>query len=142
MKLIYKDNRYPCILKSEMEKNMWYSMEPVKLTVTIPLVEYFNMRTDITECDNEFHFRLLVDKNDKVYIIDFGHAKYTDDIKINWFLNEFLNDHIKKTPENFIESKIKEDYLGVIAISCFFFFLGIFFIIYNLLIPKTFYILI
>jgi hypothetical protein len=66
MKLIYKDNRYPCILKSEMEKNMWYSMEPVKLTVTIPLVEYFNMRTDITECDNEFHFRLLVDKNDKV----------------------------------------------------------------------------
>jgi len=66
MKLIYKDNRYPCILKSEMEKNMWYSMEPVKLTVTIPLTEYFNMRTDIKECGDEFHFRLLVDKNDKV----------------------------------------------------------------------------
>lgn len=66
MKLIYKDNRYPCVLKSEMKKNMWYSMEPVKLTVTIPLTEYFDMRTDITECDNEFHFRLLVDKNDKV----------------------------------------------------------------------------
>ena len=66
MKLIYKDSKYPCVLKSEMEKNMWYSMEPVKLTVTIPLTDYFNMRTDITECDNEFHFRLLVDKNDKV----------------------------------------------------------------------------
>ena len=66
MKLIYKDDKYPCVLKSEMRKDMWYSMEPVKLTVTIPLTEYFEMRKDITDSQNNFHFRLLVDKNDKL----------------------------------------------------------------------------
>lgn len=66
MKLIYKDDKYPCLLKSEMRKDMWYSMEPVKITLTIPLTEYFNIRTDIRESDENFHFRLLVDKTDKV----------------------------------------------------------------------------
>jgi len=66
MKLIYKDDKYPCVLKSEMKKNMWYSMEPVKLTTTIPLTEYFKMKLDIKDCANDFHFRLLVDKKDNV----------------------------------------------------------------------------
>lgn len=66
MKLIYKDVKYPCVLKSEMELNMWYSMEPVKLTVTIPMTDYFNIRTDIKDCNDQFHFKLLVDKRDKV----------------------------------------------------------------------------
>ena len=66
MKLIYKDDKYPCVLKSEMRKNMWYSMEPVKITATMPLTEYFKMRTDIRESEDNFHFRLLVDKRDKV----------------------------------------------------------------------------
>jgi sRNA-binding regulator protein Hfq len=66
MKFIYKDEKYPCVLKSEMKDDMWYSMEPVKITVTIPLTNYFKMRTDIKDSDNNLHFRLLVDKNDSV----------------------------------------------------------------------------
>ena len=60
MKLIYKDNRYPCILKSEMEKNMWYSMEPVKLTVTIPLVEYLTnqeIKFKHLQYPDHYHFK-------------------------------------------------------------------------------------
>ena len=66
MKLIYKDSKYPCVLKSEMKKDMWYSMEPVKVTVTIPLTDYFRMKLDIKDCDDNFHFKLLVDKRDNV----------------------------------------------------------------------------
>ena len=66
MKLIYKDDKYDCVLKSEMRKDWWYSMEPVKLTATIPLTEYFKMKLDIKDCDDNFHFRLLVDKKDNV----------------------------------------------------------------------------
>ena len=57
-------DKYDCVLKSEMRKDWWYSMEPVKLTATIPLTEYFKMKLDIKDCDDNFHFRLLVDKKD------------------------------------------------------------------------------
>ncbi len=66
MKLVYKNDKYPCVLKSEMEPNMWYNMEPIKLTVTIPMTDYFNIRTDIKDCNDQFHFKLLVDKRDRV----------------------------------------------------------------------------
>lgn len=38
-------------------------------------------------------YNFMIDPNDKIWLIDFGHAYYTDKTKsINWFLNEFIFD--------------------------------------------------
>jgi len=64
MKLYYKYDKYDCTIKTEMKKNMWYNHEPVKLKLTIPLVDYLRITDDITHCDDEFHFKILVNKKD------------------------------------------------------------------------------
>jgi tRNA A-37 threonylcarbamoyl transferase component Bud32 len=44
----------------------------------------------------------FIEKEGKVYIIDFGHAKYIDKKKkINWFLDEFINDGINEWNPDF-----------------------------------------
>jgi serine/threonine-protein kinase RIO1 len=44
----------------------------------------------------------FIEKEGKVYIIDFGHAKYVDKKKkINWFLDEFINDGINEWNPDF-----------------------------------------
>ena len=42
----------------------------------------------------------FIEKDNKIYIIDFGDAKYTKKIeKINWFLEDFLNGHNGWNPD-------------------------------------------
>ena len=42
----------------------------------------------------------FIEKNGKVYIIDFGHAKYSKkDVPINWFLKKFLDGENEFNPD-------------------------------------------
>ena len=71
MKLYYNGKGFPCKWKTQMKNdNMWYSMEPVKLTVTIPESLYDIILLDI-KLDKKnntlrdiFRFRLLLQKGD------------------------------------------------------------------------------
>ena len=71
MKLYYDGIGYPCKLKSEMKgNNTWYSMEPVKVKVTLPKYIYDKILLDI-KLDNEndtlrdiFRFKLLIQKGE------------------------------------------------------------------------------
>ena len=48
MKFFYNGKGFPCNWKTQMKSdNMWYSMEPVKLTVTIPQSLYDIILLDI-----------------------------------------------------------------------------------------------
>ena len=64
MKLYYKYDKYDCTIKTELKKNEWANFEPVKVKVTMPLSDYMRITDDITNCDDEFHFKLLVNKKD------------------------------------------------------------------------------
>lgn len=66
MKLYYKYDKYNCTIKSELKKNEWANFEPVKLKFTLSLSNYFKILDDINQCGDEFHFKLLVDKKDKL----------------------------------------------------------------------------
>jgi RIO-like serine/threonine protein kinase len=55
-------------------------------------------------------YNFMIDENDKIWIIDFGHAYYTgcaesqsqtDTSKINWFLAEFIYDEVKSFNPDF-----------------------------------------
>lgn len=71
MKLYYNGKGYPCKWKTQMKNdNMWYSMEPVKLTVTMPESLYDIILLDI-KLDKKnntlrdiFRFRLLLNKDE------------------------------------------------------------------------------
>lgn len=70
MKLYYNGKGYPVKWKSLMKKDMWYSMEPVKLKMTIPESVYNAILIDI-KLDNEnktlrdiFRFNLLLQKGE------------------------------------------------------------------------------
>ena len=71
MKLYYNGKGFPCNWKTQMKNdNMWYSMEPVKLTVTIPESLYDIILLDI-KLDKKnktlrdiFRFRLLLNKDE------------------------------------------------------------------------------
>lgn len=71
MKLYYNGKGFPCKWKTQMKNdNMWYSMEPVKLTVTMPESLYDIILLDI-KLDKKnntlrdiFRFRLLLQKGE------------------------------------------------------------------------------
>jgi RIO-like serine/threonine protein kinase len=45
-------------------------------------------------------YNFMLDKNDKLWIIDFGDAYYTSEIKaVNWFLKEFLDGEFTWNPD-------------------------------------------
>ncbi len=47
-------------------------------------------------------YNFMLDAHDKIWIIDFGHAYYTDISKpINWFLTEFIYDEVKSFNPDF-----------------------------------------
>lgn len=45
--MYYKDCVFPIKWKTLMEKRMWYSMEPSKITATIPVEDYKKVRMSI-----------------------------------------------------------------------------------------------
>lgn len=70
MKFFYNGKGFPCKWKTQMNEDMWYSMEPAKLTVTIPKSLYDIILLDI-KLDNKnntlhdiFRFRLLLQKGE------------------------------------------------------------------------------
>lgn len=70
MKFFYNGKGFPCKWKTQMNEDMWYSMEPAKLTVTIPKSLYDIILLDI-RLDNKnntlhdiFRFRLLLQKGE------------------------------------------------------------------------------
>ena len=47
-------------------------------------------------------YNFMIDNNNKIWIIDFGHAFYTDSNKrINWFLSEFIYDQVNEFNPDF-----------------------------------------
>jgi len=47
-------------------------------------------------------YNFMIDSNDKIWIIDFGHAYYTDISKsMNWFLIEFIYEEVKSFNPDF-----------------------------------------
>lgn len=70
MKLYYNGKGFPCKWKTQMNKDMWYNMEPAKLTVTIPESLYDIMLLDIkldkknNTLQDIFRFRLLLQKGE------------------------------------------------------------------------------
>jgi serine/threonine protein kinase len=79
-------------LPEHISKNIWRQIHDI--------VEYLYEQEGIEYIDiTPYNF---IEKDDKVYIIDFGHARYTNDnIKINWFLQEFINDRIREWNPDF-----------------------------------------
>jgi len=47
-------------------------------------------------------YNFMIDSNNKIWIIDFGHAYYTDISKpMNWFLSEFIYDELNSFNPDF-----------------------------------------
>lgn len=72
---------------------VWFEMRRiVTLLYTEEGIEYI----DITP------YNFMIDVNDKIWIIDFGHAYYTDVSRpINWFLTEFIYEEVKNFNPDF-----------------------------------------
>lgn len=74
MFFIYENNSFKCVCKSMMKKDMWYSMEPVKVKVTIPKSLYNEILKDIkNDEDNEtlhdiIRFRIQKEKDEILFI--------------------------------------------------------------------------
>lgn len=92
MKLYYNGKGYPLKWKSLMRKEMWYSMEPVKLKMTIPEPVYKAILVDI-KLDSEnktlrdiFRFNLLLQKGD--ISIDNGLVVKTNEY---WKIDAYLD---------------------------------------------------
>ena len=70
MKFFYNGKGFPCKWKTQIKGDMWYSMEPVKLTVTIPRSLYDIILLDIKLDDTNntlndiFRFKLLLQKGE------------------------------------------------------------------------------
>jgi tRNA A-37 threonylcarbamoyl transferase component Bud32 len=79
-------------LSEHITKDIWRQIHDI--------IEYLFKHEGIEYIDiTPYNF---IEKDGKVYIIDFGHAKYTDDTGyVNWFLTEFINDRINQWNPDF-----------------------------------------
>jgi hypothetical protein len=67
MKLYYNGSGYDCKWKTQMRKDMWYNMEPVKIKLTLPESVYKAILIDIklsNEDRETFSFNLLLQKGE------------------------------------------------------------------------------
>ena len=68
MKLFYNGAGYECKWKTQMRKDMWYNMEPVKIKLTLPESVYKAILIDIKLNKDEyrdiFSFNLLLNKDE------------------------------------------------------------------------------
>ncbi len=110
MKFFYNGKGYPCKWKTQMKNdNMWYSMEPVKLTVTIPRSLYDVILLDIkldksnNTLNDIFRFNLLIQKGEMSRDRD----KLVADQNELWSMETYLN-------RSTISSKFKNDEVTVV----------------------------
>lgn len=92
MRLYYNGKGFPCKWKTQM-KNVWYSMEPVKIKFTLPESVYDAIMIDI-KLDEEnktlrdiFRFNLLLQKG------EMSRDKYKLTVESNelWKIDAYLN---------------------------------------------------
>ena len=110
MKLYYNGKGYPCKWKTQMKNdNMWYSMEPVKLTLTIPRSLYDVILLDIkldkgnNTLNDIFRFNLLIQKGEMSRDRD----KLVAEQNELWSMETYLN-------RSTISSKFKNDEVTVV----------------------------
>jgi hypothetical protein len=93
MKFFYNGKGFPCKWKCQIKGDMWYSMEPVKLTVTMPQSLYDIILLDI-KLDKEnktlhdiFRFNLLLQKG------EMSRDRYKLVVETNefWEMETYLN---------------------------------------------------
>ena len=109
--LDYTFDEMGCIIKMENLNELCLADKYGDLPEHIPkdiwrqihdIIEYLYEQEGIEYIDiTPYNF---IEKEGKVYIIDFGHARYTDEDnarKINWFLTEFINDRINEWNPDF-----------------------------------------
>jgi len=100
MLFYYRDKEYPCNWKTQMRKDMFYSMEPVKLRIRVPITTYDTIMLDIkNDEDNNtlldiMRFKILYFKQSNI-----------NDLEI-WDLVAFLD-------TNTISSKFNDGTIGV-----------------------------
>jgi hypothetical protein len=109
MKFFYNGKGFPCKWKSQIKGDMWYSMEPVKLTVTIPQSLYDIILLDI-KLDKEnktlhdiFRFNLLLQKGEMSRDRD----KLVVETNEFWEMETYLN-------RSTISSKFRNDDVKVV----------------------------
>lgn len=67
MKLYLNGKGYPMTWKTEMKDDMWYSMEPAKIKVTLPESEYRKISEFAKEIGlGEYEFQIHKLKSDKI----------------------------------------------------------------------------
>jgi hypothetical protein len=109
MKFFYNGKGFPCKWKTQIKGDMWYSMEPVKLTVTIPRSLYDIILLDIKLDDTNntlndiFRFKLLLQKGEM--------SRDRDRLLVE--LNEFWNidSYLHRST---IASKFKNDEVTIV----------------------------
>lgn len=88
----YKGNRFKCVWKTLMDKNMWYNMEPAKIKVTIPKTLYQNIMKDIKQDirNNTLHdiikFKIQKEKGERLYF-----NESIDSESEYWDIDAYLN---------------------------------------------------
>lgn len=109
MKFFYNGKGFPCKWKSQIKGDMWYNMEPVKLTVTIPQSLYDIILLDI-KLDKEnktlhdiFRFNLLLQKGEMSRDRD----KLVVETNEFWEMETYLN-------RSTISSKFRNDDVKVV----------------------------
>jgi arginyl-tRNA synthetase len=95
MKFYYDGIGYPCKWKTKMSKNMWYSQEPAKLKVTLPISVYDKIKKDIkADNTNETLFDVIKFKvlKGEGEILNFNKSK--DSVKEMWQLECYLKSFV------------------------------------------------
>lgn len=87
----YNGNRFKCVWRTLMDKNMWYNMEPAKIKVTIPKSLYQKMMKDVkTDVRNNtlldiVRFKIQKPKGESLYF----NESNKDELEY-WEVNAYL----------------------------------------------------
>lgn len=89
MKFYYKNIGYTCNWKTKMKKNMWYSMEPVIIRVTLPKNIYLEILKYIKENPFKVNFTILKSPGEELYF----NKSIVENLEI-WEIGCFLNSSV------------------------------------------------
>jgi hypothetical protein len=87
MKFYYNDVGYTCNWKTKMSKDMWYSMEPAKVRVSLPKNILQKILLDVKE--DVIKFKILKSAGEELYFND----SINENVEL-WKLDCYLNSSI------------------------------------------------
>jgi hypothetical protein len=87
MKFYYNDVGYTCNWKTKMSKDMWYSMEPAKVRVSLPKNILQKILLDVKE--DVIKFKILKSSGEELYFND----SINENVEL-WELDCYLNSSI------------------------------------------------